>query len=181
MTPLHIDLRIMTEAQKLDFWSKVDKTPGYGPKGECWKWIGPTNNHRYGQIWIGRGSSRQKCLSHRLIHKWFGQLRVRDYVLHRCDNSSCVNPLHLYVGTKKENSQDMVKKGRSAVGDRNGSKTCPESICRGEEITQSKVTEKDVRYIRSSKERKKDLAEMFGLTYGQIWNIQTRRSWKHVA
>lgn len=92
------------------FWSKVNKTP------TCWLWIGATCNFGYGKIGIGGRKNRKLKDSHRLsweIHN--GIIPLGLCVLHKCDVPSCVNPAHLFLGTKKDNAADAVQKGRLKV------------------------------------------------------------------
>ena len=99
------------------FWLKVNKTTG------CWLWISATNEHGYGLIGNGpRGSIPLKA--HRAsweLH--FGPIPLGANVLHRCDNPPCVRPDHLFLGTKRDNSQDMATKAR--VGNQHGRKWGP--------------------------------------------------------
>lgn len=99
------------------FWNKVDKTPGHGPKGDCWIWTGSVSN-RYGHChWEGKQPSAH-CVSYALA---CGGPPPKGYwVLHRCDNPLCVRPDHLFLGTAQDNSSDMIAKGRSLHGARNG-------------------------------------------------------------
>lgn len=86
------------------FWAKVIKSVG------CWDWIGSTNNMGYGQFYVTPGRS---VLAHRF--SWELQasaLLLGECVLHECDHPACVRPDHLFVGSKADNTKDMVSKGR---------------------------------------------------------------------
>lgn len=96
------------------FWLRVRKTDN------CWEWIGSKDSFGYGVIQLGR--NEPKTGAHRVsweIHK--GQLpKDKDNkrgtcVLHHCDNPSCVNPDHLFTGSRADNSHDAMKKGRLNV------------------------------------------------------------------
>lgn len=87
------------------------KTNIGSPEG-CWEWIAKTvTDFGYGSIGSGRGVSPFKA--HRVA--WAlknGPIPKGMCVCHRCDNPPCVNPDHLFLGTKKDNTRDMVSKGR---------------------------------------------------------------------
>lgn len=87
------------------FWSMVDKGD------DCWVWTGSVNKKGYGQIATKRGC--RPLQAHRLSFEMhFGQVPDGLMVLHRCDNPPCVRPEHLFTGTAKENTEDMIRKGR---------------------------------------------------------------------
>lgn len=94
------------------FWPRVQKSEG------CWLWTGAKDRYGYGE-WIGvKLPFRGRIKPHRaswLLH--FGDIPQELWVLHKCDNRSCVRPDHLFLGTPLDNNQDMAAKGRSARGE----------------------------------------------------------------
>ena len=153
-----------TDASKVPveerLWSMVHKTD------KCWLWTGSKDKHGYGRI----SYNRKPILVHRLVLILDGANIVpSDFVCHKCDNPSCVNPDHLFIGSAKDNSQDMKKKGRS---------------CRGERQGQSKLTENIVKDIRSKyaegKVTQKKLADEHGIHQVTVSEIITRKIWQHI-
>lgn len=86
------------------FWCKVEKSAT-----GCWNWTGSARNG-YGCINTPSGTE----YAHRLSYIWHsGEIPDALVVRHRCDNRLCVRPDHLELGSKADNSRDMVERGRS--------------------------------------------------------------------
>lgn len=117
------------------FWEKVNKdgpVPTHCPElGPCWLWTASTKGGkwRYGVI-SQTGKHDSLLLAHRVsweIHN--GPIPEGSLALHKCDNPSCVNPAHLFLGTFADNTKDMLEKGRHiGSGRKLGSKLSPESL-----------------------------------------------------
>lgn len=154
------------------FWKNVFKTDS------CWNWTGYSGDKRYGRIKI----KRKQIAAHRLswtIHN--GEIPDGLIVCHKCDNTKCVNPDHLFVGTNKDNSLDMVSKGRQAFGARHGKYTHPESAPTGEKNGRAKITTGDAESIILLNKQfgiaYSKLVKMFGVSKSQIHRIVNGESW----
>ena len=144
------------------FWAKVDKR---GPN-ECWEWQGYKIPAGYGQIREGVGGSRNLRV-HRVSWELANgcPIPTGKFVCHHCDNPSCVNPAHLWIGTNADNQRDMVNKGRSG---------------RGARTRNSKLTEQDVHEIRQMLSRdilQRVIAKKYGVTRATISKIKTGETW----
>ena len=90
------------------FWEKVDKS------GDCWKWIAHLLKG-YGRFRL----NNKTWSAHRVswtLH--YGEIPEGMCVLHRCDNPGCVNPEHLFLGTRTDNMKDRDQKGRGSNGNK---------------------------------------------------------------
>ena len=142
------------------FWAKVRRH-----EGGCWEWGGCLSDTGYGTFYAGRVYS-----THR--YSWelhFGPIPTGMCVLHRCDNRACVRPDHLWLGTKAENSRDMVAKGRERV-----------PALRGSAHGEAKLTEEAVIEIRSSDAKGIDLAAKFGVSPSLVSLVRKRKAWQHI-
>jgi hypothetical protein len=148
----------------------------------CWNW----NGHGiggYGRIRI----AGLMILTHRVAYfiatgKDPGEMKV----CHTCDNPKCCNPSHLFLGTQVDNVADCIRKGRlrRSSGDRHMSKTHPETLRRGENHPDAKVTESDVREIRAIPYKHglyQQLSHQYGINPSAIKAIRDRKTWKHVT
>jgi hypothetical protein len=154
----------MPKKQPLEqrFWSKV----GIGRKNECWEWKDYKDKDGYGTFWLD-GSDRR---AHRVAYEITkGKIPEGKCCCHFCDNPSCVNPNHLWIGTSKENTHDAIKNRIFPMG---------------ENHWKSRLTETQIKQIRALRNQEgKSLAELsnqFGVTKAHIWQVSVGKSWKHV-
>ena len=131
------------------------------PLTNCWNWIGPKHRQGYGY--------HKQMMAHRYSYKYYkDDFNPTMCVCHKCDNPSCVNPDHLFLGTHKDNMQDMVKKNR-----------CNKPI--GDKHHNSKVNPDIVRHIRKKEMQQRAYAKLYGLCQRTVAEIQKKLTWKHVA
>ena len=147
-----------------EFWERAIPEPNTG----CWLWMGDMSSFGYGVARFG-SEGRRRVAAHRRAYQFaVGPTPEGLDVCHRCDNRACVNPGHLFLGTRAENLADMVAKGRSA---------------RGEKHHAAKLTAKQVQEIRRDMAGSGIpfvLAARFGVSVATIHDIAERRSWPHV-
>lgn len=142
------------------FTKRVRKTSG------CWVWKAGKNKFGYGRARF-RGKRHGAHRIAWLLYK--GEIPRDMWVLHKCDNTSCVNPDHLFLGTPKDNTHDMMKKGRDAFT--------------GEKQWQSKLTIKEVIYIKENyfkAENKREFAKKMGISPSHCCGIAYGNFWKHL-
>lgn len=152
------------------FWDKVEKNTQSG----CWEWTAYRNNKGYGCLmWKHPNGGYSNRLSHRisweLIH---GKIEDGLCVLHKCDNPRCVNPEHLFLGTKKDNTQDMISKGRHRPGSVVGV---------AHHRAMAKLDWEKVKYVRllyfAERRTAEEISIFFGVARQTIKDIVMRRSW----
>jgi len=138
------------------FYSKVKKE-----ETGCWVWTAFKNSQGYGKFsYYGK-----QRLAHRISWEFSnGSIPEGVVVCHRCDNPSCVNPDHLFLGTVDENVADRNTKGRTASCSRHG---------------RAKLSLEDVKEIRELGDdfTRSELGRVYGVSAHQIYQIVSGRQW----
>lgn len=162
-----------------DFNYKID------PKTGCWNWKKARDGSGYGSVFV----DGKPMKAHRFSYlKSYGKIPNKMYICHRCDNPACVNPLHLFLGTPRDNLRDCAQKGRIYL------QKHPEKSCfgkkwwidkyqiKGEKKYNAKLTTKQVLKIRelSKTMTNRQLAKKYGVDRSTICHIKFRRRWCHV-
>lgn len=135
---------------------------------KCWNWLSSKTKQGYGKL----GFKKHNQLAHRISWELFrGKIPEEMQVLHKCDNPSCVNPRHLWLGTNADNVADRVKKNRTRIGDR-----------RGEKNGMARFTEEDIKTIRSlyPEFTQAEIGKRFGIHQSVVSAIVLRKLWKHI-
>lgn len=127
--------------------------------GECWEFDRTRDSLGYGVLGY-RGEPKK---SHRAAYEvWVGPIPEGLCVCHRCDNPPCINPAHLFLGTRADNNKDRTAKGRAARGMRN---------------SQCKLTESEVRAIRSDPRSHRAIAASGDVGRNAVANIKSGKTW----
>ncbi len=140
------------------FESKFEKTDG------CWEWAGSKGVRGYGSF-----KFNETLKAHRFSYLLYvGPIPDGMSVCHKCDNPSCVNPDHLFLGDHFANMRDKMAKGRG-------------NHLVGSSHPRSRLTEDDVRAIRADTRFQVEIAKAFGIKQAQVSEIKRRVAWAHVV
>ncbi len=135
-------------------------------KEGCWDWKGCQHHSGYVPF---KEIHRKNGLAHRaswIIYR--GEIPEGMLVCHTCDNKRCTNPDHLFLGSHKENTQDMHSKGRGNIGKKNN-KTV---------LTEEQVIE--IRNLLKIGVKMTRIAKDYSVNPGTIWFISKNITWKHL-
>jgi len=165
--------------------TKREAVPRPNQTMPCLIWTGTRNKAGYGTMVINR---KRKIATHVAILVETGEAVPKGkIVMHHCDNSQCVEFTHISVATTAENIEDRRKKGRTAHGEKHGTKTKPESVRRGTNHGMHVFSEEEVILIRRTYDAHNaargliiDLTRFFGKSRGAVESVAKRKSWHHV-
>ena len=147
-----------------DFIQHIDLVMVDPKLGHCHEFLG-NSQQGYGRVWMGR-----RWQAHRLAWTMaVGPIPDGMQVNHLCHNRACIRIDHLRLGTHQDNADDMVRAGRQARGEGNGS---------------AKLTEVDIREIRLMRQGGASfnhIARAYGVHPGTIRDIHVRRTWGHIV
>jgi hypothetical protein len=151
------------------FWDRVNQ----GDKDACWEWVGlakvgPKNPAPYGMLgWRGKHSR-----AHRVAYEITnGPIPAGAMVLHRCDNSLCCNPKHLYLGNHAQNMRDMVARNRR------------KGVGRGEKNGRAKLTQEQANEIRAAyaggARSQQSIADQYGISQFAVSQIIANKRYRN--
>jgi predicted XRE-type DNA-binding protein len=131
----------------------------------CWNWTGALTKAGYPVMRIrGRFNIYGHRVAYRLKNGFFDQSL---YVCHKCDNSRCVNPSHLFLGTASDNTNDMLQKERQAVGEDYNKKLKQEDVLQ-------------ILALNRGNTPQKEIARIFGINQSNVSRIVNGYRWRHI-
>lgn len=151
------------------FWQKVNKNGPTMPHmtTNCWEWVGANNKHKYGSFFYDNKIQRAHRVSYQL---YYGNIPDGIFICHHCDNKKCVRPDHLFAGTRQDNTDDMMKKGRHIAQ-------------HGMKHNKAKLTDSDIIEIRNLHKQGsdcRDIAKQKGVAFSTIYRIVGHKLWRHI-
>lgn len=159
----------MTPSLEKRFLKHVPSRPA-NPTTTCMEWTGVRDDVGRGRIQGRVSEGREKFIASRLAWEHaYGPIPEGLWVLHRCDNPSCVNPLHLFLGTHTDNMVDRSQKERQPRGESHG----------WHRLTNDRVAR--MRTLRRQGLNLKTLAAMFHVSLPTVSLVVRKRTWRHVT
>jgi hypothetical protein len=149
----------LTPEQVERFWSKVDRRGN----DDCWEWQGALYSNGWTTHFLPSGQYGASRIAYALYNNTDPGVME---VCHRCDNPRCVNPTHLFLGTRKDNMHDCHLKGRTARGEGHG---------------RHKLTWQEVLSIRASEGTCRAVGNWFNVSAATVCLIRNFKKWNHNA
>lgn len=128
----------------------------------CQIWTGAANRRGYGIIRTEKVNQYTHRAAYELIN---GKIPEGKMVCHSCDNPSCINPNHLFLGDYVINMIDKINKNRHS---------------KGITAAAAKLTNNDVMNIRIDDSIQSAIAQKYGISQSAVSAIKTRRNWNHL-
>ena len=126
----------------------------------------PAGSMGHPGIGVSYKGIRYVSYPYRLVYlQFYGPIPEGKVVRHTCDTPRCINPKHLQIGTRAENSQDMVERGRS---------------CKGTKQPNHILSEQQVLDIYNSVGSQYEIAKQFGVTQTCVSLIKLKKRWRHI-
>jgi len=149
--------------------------------GQCWLWTGPLDHAGRGRLW----RNGKIMLHHRAVWEILvGPIPEGALLCHHCDNPTCANPAHIYIGDGKTNARDMFSRERhwtqrdperaTRIGRENGQKN---TWCRGAGNPKAKLTAEQVSEIKQAPGSSYAIAARFGVNASTIQRIKRGDAW----
>ena len=147
------------------FWERSELDVETG----CWVWMMAKNWNGYGAMRFG-GKNIGPHRAAYICDNGLEQLSPSIDVCHRCDNRLCVNPAHLFAGSRADNIADCIAKGRFSYA----------PVLSGDASPSSKLTADQVIAILADDRSGRAIARAYGVDKGTIYAIRKRTSWKNI-
>lgn len=137
------------------FWRRVDSS-----KQGCWEWTSCLTERGYGHLLLPLGSKWASVRANRLAWALHNNQPIPKelVVCHRCDNTRCANPAHLFIGHQRDNVEDMMAKGRGRQGEH-----------------WIRIPAETVEAIRSGEGTPQELSLKYGVSLNHTYNILAGR------
>lgn len=145
-----------------NFYSKIMVDPNSG----CWLWTAALDVGGYGVFGIGQKLARAHRFAWEMIS---GPIPSGLCALHKCDIRACCNPDHIFIGTRQDNSTDMVLKGRHRP-----------VFIKGEDSASARLNTEQVLAIRADRRSAEKLSPVYGVCPSTIRAVRRRETWSHI-
>lgn len=146
------------------FWLKINKK-----ENGCWDWALSKTEFGYGRVSLGASAKGLK--THQVAYALaYGAIPEDKNVLHHCDNRLCCNPEHLFLGTKKDNTHDMMQKGRM----------CAPPIHFGEKHHKAKFDKETAIKIARDLRSASKVAKDYGIHISTVYRIKNKKTWREL-